>query len=106
MHEKQPSSTFMVPAEDYRQLAERLDETTLAEAFIGRWASREAFGQYLLADTGAAARIAALPGWLRGYVRLDGDAYVTELEAAGIYLVTAVETGVCVFDAAVVRPKT
>jgi hypothetical protein len=95
----------MVPAEDYRHLIERLDETTLAQAFIGRWASREAFGLHLLADTGAAARIAALPRWLRGYVRLDGDAYAAELEDAGIYVVASVESGVCVFDASVARPK-
>jgi len=105
MHEPLPTRPFLVPGEDYRHIVDRLDERTLAAAFIGRWASREAFGLELLEDTSARARIAALPIWLRDYVRLDPEAYVADLERAGIYVVAPVESGVCVFDAATVRPR-
>ena len=96
---------FLVPAEDYRLLASELDERSLHIGFLGRWASRAAFGLSLLEDSTAAQRLAELPGWLRPYVCLDGDRFAAELEEAGIYVIRPVTTGVCVFDAAVVRKK-
>ncbi len=105
MHEKEQPRTFLVPAEDYRLLAAELDEQTLRAGFIGRWASREAFGLSLLEDSSAAARLARLPGWLRPYVRLDGDAFAAEHERAGLFVIRPVTTGVCVFDAALVRQR-
>lgn len=105
MSEQQTKPTFLVPAEDYKQLAARLDEATLSQAFIGRYESREAFGLQLLGDTSAKRRLAELPPWLRPYVRLDGAALVADLESTGIYVIAPVDSGICVFDAAAVRPK-
>ncbi len=105
-HQPQPPRTFLVPAEDYRALAERLDERRFAEAFLGRWASRAAFGRDLLDENGAASRrLAELPGWLRQYVQIDGEAFAADLERGGLYVIAPVESGVCVFDAGVVRSK-
>lgn len=103
--QEQQRRTFLVPAEDYRLLAAELDEASLRAGFIGRWASREAFGLELLDDTSARDRLAQLPGWLRPYVRLDGDGFAAEYEQAGLYVITPVTTGVCVFDAAFVRRR-
>lgn len=105
MHEQQSTKTFLVPAEDYEAIVERLDETTLRQAYIGRWASREAFGLHLLADSNAEERLAALPGWLRGFVRLDGDAFAADLEHEGVYVYVPVDDGVHVFDAAAVKER-
>jgi hypothetical protein len=103
--QEQPATEFIVPIGEYRELVERYDERTLTAAFIGRWASREAFGLELLDDTSARACMAALPRWLRDYVRLDAEAFVADLERSGIYVVAPVDSGVCVFDAATVRPR-
>ncbi len=103
MHEKQ-SATFLVPAEDYQQIIKQLDKTRLQETFVGRFDSREAFGLHLLADTNAEAQLATLPTWLRGCVRLDGEALAAELEASGLYVIAPVSSGVCVFDGAAARP--
>lgn len=97
--------TFIVPAEDYQLLAAELDERTLRAGFIGRWASRGAFGLALLEDSSASQRLARLPDWLRPHVRLDGDSFAAEHEQAGVFVITPVTTGVCVFDAAVVRRR-
>ena len=72
--------------EDYHEIASRFDESSLRAAYVGRWATREAFGQHLLADTGAEQRIAELPRWLRSFVRIDADAFVSDLEAEGVYV--------------------
>jgi hypothetical protein len=105
MSEQQTRPTFLVPAEDYKQIVERLDEATISQAFIGRYESREAFGLHLLDDTSAKRRLAELPPWLRPYVRLDGEALVTDLESTGVYVIAPVESGICVFDAPAVRTK-
>ena len=105
MHEQQSTRTFLVPAEDYKEIVNRLDETTLRHAYLGRWASREAFGLHLLGDTSAERRLAELPGWLRGFVRLDGDAFAADLEHEGVYVYIPVDEGLHVFDAAAVRPR-
>lgn len=102
---EQQTRTFLVPAEDYKSIVNRLDETTLRDAYIGRWASREAFGLHLLADTSAEQLLAELPGWLKGFVRLDGDAFAADLEHEGVYVYVPVEDGLHVFDAAAVRPR-
>lgn len=99
------TQTLIVPAEDYRLLAEALDERTLQAGFLGRWASRAAFGLSLLEDSSAAERLAQLPGWLRPYVQLDGDSFAAEHERAGHYIITPVTRGVCVFDGHVVRRR-
>lgn len=106
MHDQERRPTFIVPVEDYKQIVARLDETSLRDAYIGRWASRDAFGLHLLEDTSARDRLAQLPNWLRDHVRLDGESFVAELEAEGVYVVTPVESGVVVFDASCVRQRT
>ena len=109
MHEQQPHNlehrTFLVSVSDYQQLLERYDEATLTAAFVGRWASREAFGLELLQDVGAETRLRTLPGWLQPFVRLDGEAYSRDLERAGLYVVAPVESGVCVLDGPAAVPR-
>ncbi len=52
----------------------------------------------MLRDGSAAARLEALPLWLKPYVRLDGAALVGDLERDGLYVLADVAQGVCVFD--------
>ena len=105
MNEK-TKATFLVPAGDYQRIVEQVDESGLGEGFVGRWPTREDFGLHLLADTSALMRLAELPRWLRNVVRLDGEAFVAELEADGVFVITNVESGICVFDGDVVKSKT
>lgn len=102
-HERRAS--LLVAAPDYERIIATLDESTLEAAFIGTWKSREAFGQELLADTSAKQRLSELPLWMRDYVRLDGEAFVADLEQQGIYVLATVQKGVCVFDGAIVRSR-
>lgn len=106
MHEQQERrASLLVAATDYERIIATLDESTLEAAFVGQWSSREAFGQELLADTSAKQRLGELPLWLRDYVRLDGEAFVADLEQQGVYVVAPVQKGVCVFDGAIVRSR-
>jgi hypothetical protein len=89
---------FIVDAADYQRVIAQIDEDRLKDAFIGVWADREAFGQHLLHDGGAEERCSALPTWLRPYVRLDAEAFVRDMEAAGHYVIASMRRGVCVFD--------
>jgi hypothetical protein len=105
MPEPELRPTFLVPADDYARIVEVLDETSLRDAYVGRWPSRNDFGLHLLEETDAPEKLAQLPRWLRNCVKLDGEALVSELEAEGVYVVTPVESGVVVFDGGVVRKK-
>jgi hypothetical protein len=103
MHEQERRASLLVAPHDYERIIATLDESTLESAFVGQYASREAFGQELLADTSAKQRLAELPLWLRDYVKLDGEAFVADLEQQGVYVVAKVQAGVCVFDGAIVK---
>ena len=81
----------------------QIDEVRLQDAFIGVWPDRESFGQHLLADGPAAERLAELPMWLRPYVRVDGEAVVRDMEAAGHYVLASMRRGVCVFDGPIIH---
>ncbi len=98
MHENNKQETFLVDAADYRGVLQHVDEARIKDAFIGIWPSRDDFGQHLLRDGSAAARLEALPLWLKPYVRLDGAALVGDLERDGLYVLADVAQGVCVFD--------
>jgi hypothetical protein len=98
MSETQQQRTFLVEAGDYPEVLRKVDERSIAEAFIGLWPSRDAFGLHLLSDGSAEARLDALPLWLRPYVRFDGAAFAGDLEREGIYVLADVSRGVCVFD--------
>lgn len=63
------------------------DEARFRSAYLGRWESRDAFGQQLISQLGADARLQRLPDWLRAYVRLDVDAVVSDFERAGHFYV-------------------
>lgn len=77
------------------------DEGCFRRSYLGHYASRDAFGQELLARLGADGRIQRLPDWLQAYIRLDGEAVVRDFEAAGHFYVfdTPDEGGTFVFDA-------
>lgn len=100
---QQGQRTFLVEAADYHAVLQKIDERQIKEAFVGLWPDREAFGQHLLSDSSAGARLDTLPLWLRPYVRLDGAALVSDLERDGLYVLTDVRQGICVFDGAVVH---
>lgn len=82
------------------------DRTNFAHAYEGHYASRADFGDYLLnAQYNAPERLAALPMWLRGYVKLDGERFAADFERAGHYRLAEVsgpkddpKVGVYVFD--------
>ena len=104
MSERSPQRQFLVDAVDYLKVTAQVDEREIREAFIGLWPSREDFGQSLLNDNDAATkRLSALPQWLRPYVRLDGAAFVRDLEREGVYRVAEISRGVCVFDGPAIR---
>lgn len=107
-YEEQHTGTraLLVSVEDYELLRRQFDETQMRETYIGRWATREAFGQHLLADTSAERELQTLPRWLRPLVQLSGEALVQELEEAGLYVVANLSRGVAIFDGAVrARPQ-
>lgn len=103
MNEQLSKPTLLIEASDYGRLRSQYDEESLRQSFCGRFADRESFGQELLAQGTAPVRIAELPVWLRPYVRLDGAAYVAELERAGVYVIEEVRNGICVFEGGVQR---
>ncbi len=43
MHET-TRQTFLIDAKDYLAVIGQVDEASIQEAYIGQWASREAFG--------------------------------------------------------------
>ncbi len=63
------------------------DRERFRQAYLGHYASREAFGQVLLAEYGAGECLSQLPSWLRTYIRVDGSALVADFERAGHYYV-------------------
>ncbi len=76
------------------------DTARFQDCYLGHYASRAAFGEELLSRLGADSRLQKLPEWLRAYVRLDGEAVVTDFEQAGhFYIYDAPhEHGTFVFD--------
>lgn len=98
MNERLPTTTFVVPAEDYERLRGIYDNATLERAYVGRWPDRAAFGRYLFEDTRAEQHLVEIPGWLRPYVVLDGERYVRDLESERAYAVLDVDSGIAVFD--------
>ena len=76
------------------------DRDRFRQAYLGHYANREAFGQALLAEYGADERLAQLPRWLRGYIRVDAAAFVADFERAGHYYVHDAphDQGTFVFD--------
>jgi hypothetical protein len=88
--------------EAYRAWTGINDYDLYRQAFIGAWSSRDAFGEHLLKEFGAAERLAALPQWLQHYVTLVPERIVADFETAGYYHVASVREGVFVFDAQVV----
>jgi len=61
------------------------------------------FGLHLLEDTRADRVLQAVPNWLRPYVRLDGAAYLNDLERVGVYSVADIDRGICVFDGPIAK---
>jgi|SRR4051794_4385231 antirestriction protein len=78
------------------------DETEFRRSYLGHYTSRDAFGQQLLGQLGATARLQRLPDWLRAYLRFDGAAVLRDFEQAGHFWVYDAphDNGGCfVFDA-------
>ncbi len=77
------------------------DEARFRESYLGHYADRAAFGRELLSQLGADRRLYRLPDWLRGYIRLDGEAVVADFEAADHFWVFDAPdgSGAYVFDA-------
>ncbi len=77
------------------------DEAAFRRSYLGHYASRDAFGQELLARLGADSRLQRLPDWLRGYLRFDGEAVLHDFESAGHFWVYEApgDEGCFVFDA-------
>jgi len=103
MKEAPPRSTFIVDSSDFLRITAEIDERLLKEAFIGLWPNRNAFGQHLLNDNNATESLEHVPRWLRPYVSLDGAAFVDDLVKQGVYVVTDVSRGVCVFDGPIIH---
>jgi hypothetical protein len=104
--------------DDHEQFAPQFDEAAYAwdvfqywtgsqdtdrfrAVYLGRYADREAFGQQLLSQLGADARLQRLPDWLRAYIRLDAAAVTADFERAGHFYVYDAPhgEGTFVFDA-------
>lgn len=70
------------------------------KAYVGHFPSRSAFGEQLLREThNAEERLARLPEWLQGYLRIDGDAVATDFERSGFYRILELpDEGAFVFD--------
>lgn len=68
------------------------------QAFRGTWPSVGEYAADLLADLGAEEILAAVPAWLRPYVRLDNEAFGRDLLIGGD--ITAIDSGggVHIFD--------
>jgi len=77
------------------------DSERFSRSYLGHYDSRDAFGQELLGQLGADARLQRLPDWLRGYLRYDGEAVLRDFEAAGHFWVwdSSQDQGCYVFDA-------
>jgi len=64
-------------------------------AYVGHYEDRAAFGRNLVTLLGAPEYLARLPVWLQDYLCVDGEAVITDFEAAGHYYVHDAPDGGC-----------